>query len=144
MTLTGQNLTMSNTLGAGEIRIVLEWGANPMDLDSHLNTSQGEVSFMNMSISGVASLDVDDTNGNGPETITIETSAEQYTYYVKDYTNSNDSSSNALAGSGATVKVYLPGESSPRIFYVPSGSGTVWEVFRINNGSIEEINRITN
>ncbi len=144
MTLTAQNLTMSSTLNSGEVRIVLEWGAYPTDLDAHLRTSRGEVDFRNMSISGVAGLDVDDRNGYGPETITIDNvTAGEYTYYVEDYTNLGYSSSNELANSGATVKVYMPGESEPRIFKVPSGTGTEWEVFSLRNGNIEEINRIT-
>lgn len=143
MTMAGQNLTMSSTLNDGQVRIVLEWGENPRDLDAHLRTGFGEVYYGNKEISGVASLDVDDTNGFGPETILIDDiSSGSYTYLVQDFTNSGDSGSTALGSSGAIVKVYMPGESEPAIFYVPAGAGTTWEVFSITGGQITTINNI--
>jgi hypothetical protein len=64
-----------NTAGA-PIQIVLTWGAAPVDLDAHLSgpTSGGgrfHANFANPSPVSYASLDHDDKDGFGPETITI-------------------------------------------------------------------------
>lgn len=140
MTMAGQDLSMSSTLNAGQARIVLEWGANPADLDAHLQTSSGEVSFMNKEIAGVASLDVDDTSGFGPETIVIDdVSQGSYTYYVEHF-----SGQGSLATSGATVKVYMPGQSQPQVISVPGGSGRIWNVFTISGGKLSVTNSISN
>lgn len=135
--------SLSPTLGEGEWRIVLEWGDTPADLDSHLVTDTFHISYVNPVVNQVASLDVDDTDGQGPETITINNldMKERYEYYVQDFTNKNNPNSNALANSGATVKVYMPnGEISE--YSVPNGSGTKWSVFTIENGTINVINQI--
>ena len=148
ITMAGQNLTMSSSLNSGEVRIVLEWGSSPHDLDSHLWGSVGGASFHvyygNRSYGDLAMLDVDDTDAYGPETITIyDISTGTFTYGVEDFSNNNlGSSDTALATSGATVKVYMPGESQPRVFNVPSGNGAYWEVFKIENGSLVEINQL--
>jgi len=65
---------VSPVLNDSEIRIVLSWGANPRDLDSHFVGEDIHVFYGNKSAKGV-NLDCDDTNGYGPETITIDTSA---------------------------------------------------------------------
>ena len=153
MTMANQNLTMSSTLSVGEIRIVLEWGSTPNDLDSHLvgTSSAGSsvhVSYQNMTatVNGttIATLDVDDTSGYGPETTTItDGSGGSYEFMVYDYTNLNNSSSTALANSGATVKVYIGGQQ-PQVFSVPAGTGTIWHVCKIENGTVTGINTIGN
>lgn len=146
MTMAGQDLSMSSTLNAGQARIVLEWGANPADLDAHLQTPSGEISYMNKEIDGVASLDVDDTNGFGPETIVIDdVSKGNYTYFVFNYSDSYYSEDACrLSASGATVKVYMPGESQPQVFNVPNGTGLLWNVFTISDGKLNVINTISN
>lgn len=153
MTMANQNLTMSSTLSVGEVRIVLEWGSTPNDLDSHLvgTSSAGSsvhVSYQNMTatVNGttIATLDVDDTSGYGPETTTIkEGSGGSYEFMVYDFTNKGNSASTALANSGATVKVYIGGQQ-PQIFTVPSGAGTIWHVCKIENGTVTSINTIGN
>ena len=75
----------------GEIRMVLNWGENPHDLDSHLKTPQinGQEYHIMYSNRGSSesipfvTLDVDDTNGYGPETITIKQAYDgTYLYYI--------------------------------------------------------------
>lgn len=148
---TAMNYVISPELSAGEIRIVLEWGSYPADLDSHLTgrTSSGsriEVAYnAKQAVEGgnvVAELDIDDTNGYGPETTTIYDFNGTYEFRVHDFSNNGDSNSSALSGSQAVVKVYLPGETQPRVFNVPGGTGVWWNVFRIENGQILEVNRI--
>ncbi|MCC8029373.1 MAG: hypothetical protein LIO75_06230 [Lachnospiraceae bacterium] len=145
-TKTGENIVISPSLESGEIRIVLTWGSYPSDLDSYAmgTSSTGtlfNICFRNRTVSGVGQLDVDDTNGYGPETTTITDSTCSFTFYVVDFTGQG-----VLASSEAVVKVYLAGESQPYTFYVPTsapaGEGHVWEVFSYENGAITSIDHV--
>lgn len=143
---TRENLgtkVMSPNLAEGEWRIVLEWGDNPADLDSHLVSDAYHISYYSPAAGQMASLDVDDTDGQGPETITITSldASDHYEYYVHDFTNSGNANSSALANSGATVKVYMP-NGEIREYSVPGGNGTIWSVFTIDNGQIHDVNQI--
>lgn len=143
-----QDFSISSVLGASQIRIVLEWGTMPEDLDSHLEgtTSDGRginIDFTNKSASTangeIANLDIDDRSGYGPETITLNDTRGSYTYSVHKF-----SGSGTLASSGATVKVYTGDSSHPIVISVPSDvSGDWWEVFRIENGRVVDINGVT-
>ncbi len=139
-----ENFTISPELEDGEIRIVLEWGATPTDLDTYVSgiTSTGKsfnVFFGNKTYSEngeeIVNLDVDDTNGYGPETLTISDTGSEFKYWVEDFT-----SSGTMSESGATVKVYLPNQSSPEIYTVPSGVNNVWEVFTYEDGKVSASN----
>ena len=145
---TQQNFSLTPLLTAGEVRIVLTWGEQPYDLDSHLWLPPTVPYHVYYSRRGSlescpnAGLDVDDTSSYGPETITItqRVTGGNYVYYVYNYSGSPD-----LAGSGATVEVF---DSSGRIatFTVPeTGTGRYWHVFNMDGdtGSINEINEIT-
>ena len=73
-------------------RIVLTWGQNPIDLDSHLVTEDNlHIYYANKNITSngqTMSLDVDDVTSYGPETVTIlEPSDNKYTYYVHNWSN---------------------------------------------------------
>lgn len=130
-----EQFVISEELEDGEIRIVLEWGEYPRDLDSHLEgrTSSGQnihVFFANKEEDG-ANLDVDDTSSYGPETITITDINGEYNYYVYDFTESGN-----IGISGATVKVYTPGSFAPKTYSVPAITGNTWEVFSIKNGQV--------
>ena len=137
-TIVNQNVTISNSDGlfADSIRIVLEWGETPRDLDSHLYTtldsgSQYHVFYSDKNPYNGASLDVDDTSSYGPETVTV-TSLENgiYKYYVHDYTGGTKTN---IKNSGASVKVYIGGASSPTYtFYAPNSDGSNWHVFTYN------------
>lgn len=142
-----KDFSISPSLAEGEIRIVLEWGATPYDLDSHLigTTSDGKevnIYFGNaMAVSGsntIAQLDVDDIDGYGPETITLSRPDGTYRYRVHRF-----SLDGSLATSGAVVKVYV-GSSEPITIKVPSDCNEWWDVFTIENGEIKNINGATN
>ncbi len=142
-TKTGKNVVLSPEVKEGEIRIVLTWGSSPTDLDSYADgtSSDGKnfhINFTNRSVEGVGNLDVDDTSCYGPETITITDTGASFEYHVVDFRVEG-----TLGGSGATVKVYLPGESSAIEFKVPEGSGVIWEVFEYEDGEIKGINRMS-
>ena len=149
--IPNQNGYVTNELNIDQLRIVLRWGANPRDLDSHLvgPTSYGgkfHVYYSNKT-SGTNNLDHDITSSYGPETTTIyETVPGVYTYLVHDYTNRHSSNSTALANSGAYVEVYY-GDSPIALatYNVPSEIGTVWAVFQFdsNTGTIISLNQMS-
>lgn len=144
--------TMSPEMNDGYYRIVLTWGMYPHDLDSHLvaNTasdSQIHVYYSNKNPAPYyANLDVDDTDSEGPETITITNfdGLQDIHYAVHDYTNRYEASSNALSSSGAIVRLYK-GSQLLRTFNVPAGyNGTEWDVFTLkSDGTIVSINTMT-
>ena len=105
--------------GVDIARIVLTWDAQPRDLDSHVwaLTSGGDsyyhISYSNRGTTDAApwmKLDLDDTDGYGPETVTIAPNYDQwypglYHYVVKEFAGDG-----ILTGSNATVRVYISDE----------------------------------
>lgn len=157
---TSQDGSMTPVLGENEYRIVLTWGEDPWDLDSHLSGPRNEdgdrfhVYFSNRSATAstedgnvtVAKLDHDDTSSYGPETITlIKLSNDSvYHYAVHDYTNKYSSESKALSMSGAKIVVYH-GNSVIATFNVPINKvGTVWNVFDIQGNQLIPVNTMEN
>ncbi|HNW36770.1 MAG TPA: hypothetical protein PKM25_17660, partial [Candidatus Ozemobacteraceae bacterium] len=90
---------MMEEVGPGtprRVQIILNWGSGPSqarDIDAHLICSRGEsldhiyFSQKNADRDGhMASLDVDDMDGGGPETITLqEPLPGSYSYWVHNY-----------------------------------------------------------
>ena len=150
----GQNFSIAPVGSGSLVRIVLTWGQNPSDLDSHLTgPAVGGGRFhvfypsanRTYEVDGVtyAELDVDDTNSFGPETISIyQQIAGTYRYSVHDFTNIDESNSSALANSGAQVRVFR-GADLVQTFNVPSGGGTLWTVFELSGNTIVPINRMS-
>ena len=150
MTIGDQNCTITPLVPEGNVRIVLEWGRKPDDLDSHLfNPDQrihiyfpDEAQKANRNGEPVANLDVDDRNGEGPETTTIlKQLPGKYIFLVHNYTDREYSNSDTMAASGAKVTVYV-GNSDPQVFTVPDQPGIVWEVFTLENGVVTPSGRI--
>ncbi|MFH1226401.1 MAG: carboxypeptidase regulatory-like domain-containing protein [Planctomycetota bacterium] len=75
-TNANQNSSITPVLSAGQTRIVLTWGENPWDLDSHTI---------------------------GPVSATANST---YKFFVHDYSNGGTNPSSAMAASSAQVKVY--------------------------------------
>jgi len=147
-----QDCTLTPILQDGEVRVVLTWGEYPRDLDSHMvgptpdggrfHTYYTQKNYYYASENYV-NLDVDDTSSYGPETTSIYVGVGgTYTFYVFDYTNRGSSTSNAMATSGAQVKVYIAG-LPPVIYNVPHQDGTLWTVCSITNGQITPINTMS-
>jgi hypothetical protein len=136
----GQNIVISPELNGQVARIVLQWGANPSDLDSHLRGPRPgggifHVSYSDDYVEDCGELDVDDTSSYGPETITmLRLVAGTYRYSVHDYTNRNSSTSTGLANSNATVKLFFH-DGQELTFNVPNQPGTVWNVFEIDGST---------
>lgn len=141
---SGEQFVISPEL-SGEARIVLEWNAQPTDLDSHLEgqTDGGSnisISYANKKASSggstIAELDLDDRDGYGPETTTIYDLNGVYTFSVVDFLHTG-----TMAQNGATVKIYLPGQD-PTVVQLGASSGVdnVWTVCRIDHGRLEVLN----
>ncbi|MBQ6121797.1 MAG: carboxypeptidase regulatory-like domain-containing protein [Clostridia bacterium] len=133
---------MSRELEEDEYRVVLSWGSTPADLDSHLYQSGGYHIWYSHKSATNANLDLDDTNGYGPETTTFKIdTVSTYTYYVHDFTNKGSTNTGALGRSGAKVVVYR-GNKILGTYYVPSGGGTAWKVFTITQGEFKVVGTI--
>lgn len=157
---TSKDGSITPVLNENEYRIVLTWGEDPWDLDSHLSGPRNEdgdrfhVYYSNRSATAstedgnvtVAQLDHDDTSSYGPETITlIKLSNDSvYHYAVHDFTNRYSSESKALSMSGAKIFVYH-GNSVIATFNVPINKvGTVWNVFDIQGNQLIPVNTMEN
>ncbi|MBT5530051.1 MAG: hypothetical protein HOI47_31615 [Candidatus Scalindua sp.] len=146
-TLFLNRFSISPSIPLEHIRLVLDWGENPSDLDAHFVKHNGyhiSYRFKKETTDGVAMLDRDDTNGFGPETITV-TSMDvtgDYDYYIHDYSNNSSNNSNELSKSRAEVKVYGQGRLLYH-FQVPQNKkGHTWQVFKIENNAIVIVNTV--
>lgn len=148
--LMNQNASISPIMEFGnDFRVVLTWGSNPRDLDSHLigtnpSGTQYHIYYSDRNAYDadgnlVANLDVDDTSSYGPETTTFTAfTGGNYEFYIDWF-----SGSGTWATSGGKVEVYN-GEQLLYVFDVPqvdSQSGD-WKVFTFNNGIFKAINEI--
>ena len=128
---------------AGDLRIVLTWGQNPSDLDSHLYTpviggNTNRIWFLNKGStnqSPFAALDVDDVTSFGPETITIfQAFAGTYYYMVDHWTGSS-----TISESGARVDVFdesgLIQSFTPPLNCTQFGTDANWFVFSFDGAS---------
>jgi len=124
---------LSPDIRPGELRIVLTWGANPRDLDCHLYGPGSHVYYASRQTED-ATLDVDDKDGFGPETVTITNpGAGRYEYWVQDATNAHDSRSRALSTAGALVRVFRHGARPTAISIKGAGgTGPVWHGFNFS------------
>ena len=122
---------------SGNIAIVLTWAATPTDLDSHLvgpvlPSGRFHCYYGAPNPVPYAQLDIDDTNGFGPETIQVSTVSGNfipgsYSYFVHNY--SGEAAFNVSNGivtvfqGGAQIAQYLVGGAT--------GSATLpyWSVF---------------
>ena len=136
---SGIRVVLNPGLDAGQIRIVLTWDEEPADLDAHLKgpLPEGEQFHIYFHKKGdLASkefvrLDVDDRDGQGPETITVlGVLPGTYTYFVHDYSNRDDPASDSLARSAAEVKVYQSGQTY-RFRAGHDMDGNIWDVCSI-------------
>ena len=129
------------------IRVVLEWGEEPRDLDLHLvKKNKYHISYRHKRVSkdGKVRLDRDDTNGKGPETITIkkiDRNAE-YSIYVHNYSQRNVKDLDTFYRSGARLTIYT-NNVQQKVIQIPKGVGVFWNVINIENGKIVEINKVS-
>lgn len=136
------NISLSPILAAGNMRFVLNWGAEPYDIDSHLNTPdiEGQAYHIYYADKGSATaapyalLDYDITSGYGPETMTIyQMFNGTYQYYIYNFSGSPE-----ITTSQAVVQIYDE-NGLVRTLQVPTtGEGLYWYVCDINgsNGAL--------
>lgn len=157
--LSQTDMVLTPLLLDNEYRIILTWGNEPYDLDSHLTYYIGDekkshvfyrnkIAILNGEI--LAKLDFDDTSSYGPETITtiVNTTlfkeGNKFSYSVHDFLNKNSINSNKLSLSNATIHVYT-GNKLLKTFSVPKNkNGTVWHVFDITEHGIKTFNNFYN
>ncbi len=129
-TSSNNNVSLSQPVAADTMRIVLTWGAQSRDLDSHILVKDGSnkyhIYYSNKTQSGSgASLDVDITEGYGPETVTVSLKENgKYVYYIHNFSSSSGVS---IGNSDAKIKIYIGTEVYE--FTAPSGTGNYWKVF---------------
>lgn len=124
-----------------EIRIVLTWGENPWDEDSHLlGPTPAGYSFHTYFAEReyyykgekYADLDHDDVDSFGPETTTIRKRVDgKYQFYVHNFSG-NGNGAETLRNSSAKVEIYNGSNASPvKTYHIPAGSGNelYWYVF---------------
>jgi hypothetical protein len=144
-TIFNNRFSISPVLKPRQMRIVLDWGDNPADLDAHLvKEGQFHISYRKMRTwRERARLDRDDRDGYGPETITIDRvdGHGTYTFAVHDYSNRSNPRAANLRRAGSSVRVYADGMLAHQ-FIAPSGSGNAWVVFKIRKGQIVPVNQI--
>ncbi|MCD6361881.1 MAG: hypothetical protein J7M38_13575, partial [Armatimonadetes bacterium] len=146
----------------GGSKIVLTWGEEPKDLDAHLEFGSGSthIYYAHKDLTNGAEMDVDDTNGEGPEIITIKALADEpnqpldyYRYYVHNSSQSNfqgESKVQILSTDGEIIREFKISDA-----IVNTGDGVsesnryankYWYVFDINpeTGRIFERNILFN
>jgi hypothetical protein len=142
--------SISPALDLGKMRIVLDWGKKPRDLDLHLNKMGSyHISYRRMrapserdykfSTDGSAHLDRDDTNGYGPETITIDEFdvGGSYQIYVEDYSNRKSKKSKSLSNSHAVLRLYGGNNELLNTYHVPPNQrGSYWNVLSIESSRL--------
>ena len=135
-----QNILVSPTLGADEVRIVLSWNATPKDVDSHLEYGNSacldggkkcQVVWNDKSkIGGDLTLDVDVVTGFGPETVTVKGSVwTSPTVTRLGYSLFNWSNDASLSVSGSTVKVYKASGLVRTYNSGPAQASRWWQIF---------------
>ncbi len=137
-------ITVVQELGTGDgvLRIVLTWGLNPYDLDSHLTGPiPGSSNRFHMyygdsePIGSNVNLDVDDVSSYGPETTTILSYTNGvYRYSVHNYSNTDITGALEIYQSPATVRVFN-NDGLIKTYTAPlatATSGDTWVVFEIN------------
>jgi hypothetical protein len=151
-----RNLSIiAETPPEGAFRIVLSWGESPSDLDSHLTGPDGDedrfhVLWSDMNPVDFASLDLDERDGEGPETITLTPENDGvYRYSVHNYSDQSEIGSQGLAGeiansSPALVQVYTESELIREYAAPESTPGNTWRIFEMtvdgDDVSFDDIN----
>lgn len=151
--------SVSGPLPAGQMRIILNWGRVPSDLDSHLTgdststpgSPRYHANYFNRVVQlangdTVAYLDHDDVTSYGPETITIfRFFPGTLRYKIHDYSNRNVTGSHYMSDSSeAVVRVFTSAGQIREDRIVTGKAGNQWYVYDINgsNQAITFVNTV--
>jgi uncharacterized protein YfaP (DUF2135 family) len=133
-TPSSQDFLISPKLGTDEVRIVLSWGAQPKDLDSHLEYGSARPNQVvwdaKNKLGGDLTLDIDVVTGYGPETVTMKGSVWSQArrgYSVYNWTKGQrDSNATTIANSGAVVRVFKGSQGLVRTYVAGPGQTELW------------------
>ena len=131
-TVWNKYFAMTKALAPQNVRMVLQWGDKPRDIDLHLQSQEFHISYVNMrNYANKARLDIDARQGYGPETITLDRIDPSKTYVasIVNYTHE------APLSGYETVAVYA-NNTLDRVIHLPATSAKSVELFRIVNGTI--------
>ena len=140
-TIFKNRLIVSQKMDVKQFRVVVDWDNTPGDLDAHfVKTGDYHISYRKTRVlaDGTGMLDLDDLDGNGPETITVQSldSEREYTYFVSNYSAKIDPTATPLSRSKATVRVYGNNRLLKTIEVPLNHSGEEWQVFKVVNGQV--------
>jgi hypothetical protein len=143
------NFALTQPLQANQYRVIVTW-QTAIDLDAHLTgPKSGNTRFhvwwndtTDLLTPSTAMLDLDNANP-GPETLTFTPAATgAYRFSLHNYTDRDALGNVRLAQAGALVRVFR-GNQQVAVYTAPSGGGTLWKVFEINNGQLTTVNQVT-
>ncbi len=130
------DISLSPVITGNEMRFVVNWGAEPSDLDSHLRTPEIEGTSYHIYYSSqgsatsapYAALDHDVTQGFGPETMTIyDFFTGTYHYYIYKFAGEGE-----IISSGAVVQIYNETGLIQTLQVPTSGTGRYWYIGTID------------
>jgi len=133
------DISLSPTLTGNEMRFVLNWGADPEDLDSHMRTPEIEGTSYHVYFDSQGSatsapftaLDHDDVTGYGPETMTIyDFFTGTYHYYIYKYSGEGE-----ITTSDAVVQIYNESGLIYTLQAPTTGTGLYWYIGTIDGTS---------
>lgn len=142
-------IALTVPLAAGQFRVVVAW-QSALDLDAHLTGPATAGRFhvwwngeTDLRVPATAQFDRDDLTGLGPETITFTPQPGGiYRFSVQNYSNRDISGSMGFAKAQVRVSVYS-GSQQVAVLSPPSGGGTLWKVFELNNGQLAVVNQLS-
>lgn len=141
------------------VHVQLTWDKDRADVDLHLTNETAGGQFYtqpwdcffanpepNWGASSIASddprLDIDDTEGFGPENINLDAPEDGSRYHVYVHYYSDD----GMGATTARIRIYLTGELKWEGTKTLSGTGKVWDVARIDwpSGAIQPVGTVFN
>lgn len=135
-TILNKRLLLSPSLAGNSMRFILQWTDEPKDLDLHLQGDGFHVSYRNMRAGGQATLDQDEQEGFGPETITLKSVSRDQRYHVSVVNYSGDASINE----SAKVLVYV-GDKLDRVIPLNETSDRKVNVLDISHAEITALQK---
>lgn len=134
---TTVNLSLSSSLGPGQLRLVLTWGPSPSDLNAHLWLPPVLPYHLWAGRPGdqfgcpFSKLERNDTDGFGPESVLIQQAFPgTFVYAVNRFAGAG-----TIVGSGATVEVYSVSGLVATFQPPATGTGDWWYVLTFSSST---------
>lgn len=146
-----QTLYLSPVMEENTYRAVLTWGKDT-DLDAYLTLPDNggryslfysQSDYVSPSGDAIATLDIDNMHGDGPETVTFcPVGSGVYRFSIISYSSLKEGS-NTLCESKPHVTLYKGDSVIASYSLTDKGDGNVWTVFEIENGSLKTIDKLS-